>query len=159
MAEFDEHISQAKKNLIFLQEITSIKDYWDWKVTIAFYSALHLINAHLAKKAGFHYRTHKDVENALNPTKEISITKIDEASFMAYIRLFGLSRRARYLIHQDNASISTTCFTFDKHLKRALNNLDKIMIFMNSEYSVEFDKIVISNFVEKINTLNYFYTD
>ena len=49
MADFQAHITQAKKNLQVLSEISlQINNSWDWQVTCSYYTAVHLMNAHLA---------------------------------------------------------------------------------------------------------------
>ena len=88
MANFSEHISQAKRNLTFLKSINALENNnWDWQVTAAFYSAVHLINAHLATKADLHYRSHKKVDDAINPYSPLSLTKLNEKEFLAYKKL------------------------------------------------------------------------
>lgn len=141
MATFDEHINQAKKNLTFLTSVNhSIDNSWDWQVTVSFYVSVHLMNAHIAKKIDQHYRSHEDVNNALNPFVEVSLTKLDEDTYKSYIKLQGLARRARYLCH-DNPKVreTTVCFTYDKHFSKAIKNLDKLVTFITSEYGVEFN--------------------
>ncbi len=64
MASFQDHISQAKCNLRFLGSVNNqIKNTWDWQVTVAFYVAVHMINARIADKANLHYRSHEAVKN------------------------------------------------------------------------------------------------
>lgn len=146
MATFDEHISQAKKNLSFLGRINSeCNEFWDWQVTTCFYVAVHLANAHISTKSNMHYRTHMDVKHALNPEVPLSLSKFSEENYTAYVKLLNLSRRARYLCHEDpkNTSSSDGYFTYDVHLNKAIKNLDKLLVFMESEYNVSFDKSFI----------------
>ena len=72
---------------------------FDWQVTICFYTAVHLINCHLAN-FGLQYRKHKDVKDALNPYT-ISPAKLPEDEYSAYISLQSLSRRSRYLVNEN----------------------------------------------------------
>lgn len=82
MATFDEHISQAKKNLLFLESINiHCKQFYDWQVTVCFYSCLHFVNAHLSK-FDLQYRKHKDVKDALNPFS-LSPAKLPEDEYSA----------------------------------------------------------------------------
>lgn len=102
MATFDEHIQQAKRNLSFLHKVnTGIGQCWDWQVTISFYTAVHLVNAHIASRSNHHYRSHELVNNAINPYSLTSLSKLPEEEYLAYIKLQNLSRRARYLCHDD----------------------------------------------------------
>jgi uncharacterized protein (UPF0332 family) len=102
LASFENHISQAKRNLQFLQEINqNIENYIDWQVTVCFYSALHLVNAHLSQY-GLQYRRHSDVKHALNPKVQASPSKLPENEYVAYVTLQMLSRRSRYLENDFN---------------------------------------------------------
>lgn len=93
MASFDSHILQAKNNLDFLLAINLINNInWDWQVTIAYYVGVHIVNAHIIGTSNMHYRAHHEVKNELYNDAEIP-----EDIYLAYAKLEGLSRRARYL--------------------------------------------------------------
>lgn len=84
--------------------------YFDWQVTACFYTSVHLINAHLAKSANLHYKTHQETKQAINPNNPLSIRKIEENVFELYESLKKLSRRSGYLCneasnHDDNLAI------------------------------------------------------
>ena len=140
MANFQEHINQAKKNLNFLSNTnTFINNSWDWQVTTCFYVAVHLVNAHIAKKIDQHYRSHEQVNDALNPFKTLSPTKISESHFLSYKKLQGLSRRSRYLCSDDTSNHDAGAFlTYDKHLAKALKHLESVLQFIHLEYGVNF---------------------
>lgn len=141
MASFSEHISQAKRNLKYLKESNSkIEGCWDWQVTVCFYVAVHLINAHLAKKADLHYRSHSAVENAINPYNQLSTTKLDDNTFLSYRKLRNFSRRSRYMINDKEEDSSTQAFqTYDKHFCKSVHHLDVLLQFVTNEYQEEFD--------------------
>lgn len=148
MAIHEEHVTQAKKNLHTLQAVSlTVPDSWDWQVTIAYYVAVHLMNSHLAAVSDLHYRTHEAVKNALyNP---LSPCKIPDEVYTSYVKLERLSRRARYLCHEDSNSTDRH-FTYDKHLKKALLRLDVIINYFNEIYQcniepIEIDCIELSN--------------
>lgn len=145
MATFEEHLKQAKNNLAFLVQTNSASaNFWDWQVTVSFYVAVHVINAHLAKVANLHYRTHEDVKNAINPYNLMSAGKIPEDIYLAYAKLEGLSRRARYLCHDDFGNRENRAFfTYDKHLAKAVKNLDKILFYFSDTFSVAFNRSII----------------
>ena len=156
MAGFDDHIRQAKSNISVLSEFNQkIENGWDWQVTIAYYVAVHLMNAHLAQKANLHYKTHESVKNALySPT---SVAKIPDDIYTAYVKLEGLSRRSRYLCHEDNPAQPHLPFlTYDKHLKKALKNLDKVVGFIAKEYKVSFNKANIDCIEIKDEQFSFF---
>ena len=64
MPGYEEHINQARKNLTFLVQINNkIDNYWDWQVTVAFYSAFQIIDGHVSKTTSQHYRSNEDIRN------------------------------------------------------------------------------------------------
>lgn len=159
MASFDQHINQALKNFRVLEGINrAVPDSWDWQVTAAFYSGVHLVNAHLAKTANLHYRTHKDVKLSL--FSAMSPAKIPEDIYLAYAKLEMLSRRARYLCsdqEKPNPGDESKAFlSFDKHLRKALLHLDKLLIYLASVYHLTFPKVQLDCIELTGVTLTYF---
>lgn len=140
MASFTNHTDQAKRNLSFLVAINrNHSEYWDWQVTVTFYVNVHVINAHLAQAADLHYRTHEDVKNAINPFNTTSLVKIPEEIYLAYAKLEGLSRRSRYLCHDDPKNKEQGYYlTYDKHFAKAIKQLDKILHYFGQRYSIDF---------------------
>jgi hypothetical protein len=66
LAHIEDHLRQATRNLKFLENINQlVTDSMDWQVTACFYTALHLINAHLAN-FGMQYKTHHDVKMCIS---------------------------------------------------------------------------------------------
>ncbi|GAB2599629.1 hypothetical protein [Spirosoma areae] len=145
MASFQEHIAQANHNLDFLEQTNkSITTFWDWQVTAAFYVGVHLINAHLAQKSGLSFRSHQQVDEALNPFNQLSVTRLSQADYLAYDKLQGLARRARYLCNEERSNKATTVhFTYDKHFARAMRNLDTLIGFVEKEYNVKLKRVSI----------------
>ena len=143
MAQYDDHIKQAKRNLVFLSNINNnITDCIDWQVTTCFYTAVHLVNAHLSKFA-LQYRNHTDVKDALNPENQLSLTKLPESEYIAYIKLQSLSRRSRYLVEEGDRNLNATqaFITYDKHLGKAIRHLNILIIYFSTKYTTEFDTI------------------
>ena len=157
MASFSEHLKQAEHNLDFLKSISKdYSEYWDWRVTTTFYTAVHIINAHLDKSVNKHYRSHQDVSLALNPNIALSISKVPMDVYLAYEKLSNLSRRSRYLIKEDLTDKTANVFiTYDKHLARALKNLDTIESWFSSEYKITFPAIEL-HCLELKSGLKYF---
>lgn len=146
MASFDEHLTKAETNLSFLENVCSNEKYfWDWKVTICFYSAVHLINAHIANKSSQHYRSHEQVLIAINPHEALSLSRLDEAKYLCYAKLRNLSRRSRYLVSdQDNNHETKAFFTYDRHFARAIRHLDVLITFINEEYKKDIKNIKVA---------------
>jgi hypothetical protein len=158
LASFDEHIKQAKSNLNFLNSVNNkIQSQWDWQVTISFYTAVHLINAHISKKSNQHYRSHELVNNSINPFNPTSITKLSEELYTSYMKLQNLSRRARYLCHDDPSNRDQKAFlTYDKHFSKAVTHLDNLLNFISQEYSISFDKASLECLELRNRTFMYF---
>lgn len=140
MATFDEHVKQAQHNLRFLSSINnnaSVPDCIDWQVTVCFYAALHLVNAHLARFS-LQYRSHTDAKHALNPEKVASPTKLPDDEYAAYISLQMLSRRSRYLVNEKDGQIGSgqAVYTYDKHLAKAIRHLDRLAHYFRARYQL-----------------------
>ena len=147
MGTFAEHIKQSKRNIKFLSNInTSIDDSWDWQVTVCFYSALHLMNAHIVSKTNKNYLSHSQVSKVINPYNQLSVARLDENIFLSYNKLFQLSRRSRYLLKENfekGNDLQSACVTYSKHLKKSIHHLDVILTFISKEYNVPFNSINI----------------
>lgn len=142
MASFDDHITQAKRNIEFLGSVNkTYTSYWDWQTTIAYYTAVHLVNAHIASKANLHYRTHEEVSIVLNPFNKLSPCALPEGIYTAYINLQWLSRRSRYLINDKRGGNDADAFfTSDRHFSKAIRHLDILLVFIKNTYAISFDK-------------------
>ena len=157
MAEFNEYITQAKSNISFLDRVdNSIPEYWDWKVTTAFYVAVHLMNAHLKQSLGFTYRTHKEVENAINFANPTSMGRVDQDVYVAYSIISKLSRRSRYIVHEKDPRTEVVCLTYDRHFKKSLVYLNTLMEFVANKYNVVFRPIDIDCIELQKANLKYF---
>ena len=157
MPSFSEHISQAKRNLKFLQASNiNSREFWDWQVTINFYVAVHLINAHLAQKANLHYRKHEEVNTAISPYN-ISPCQLPEDIYLSYMKLQGLARRARYLVNDDHRNAHTGAhFTYDRHFMKSIKHLDNVLKHFAVSYGSEFDVLQIDCIRLNDNDLAYF---
>lgn len=146
MGNFTEHIQKSKNNIVFLEKINNgVDNCWDWQVTTCFYSALHLINAHIISKTNKNYLSHNQVSDAINPYNQLSVAKLDEETFLSYNKLMQLSRRSRYLLNENFdkkgvVDVQPACLTYDKHFKKCVYHLDKIITFIKKTYNEEFDK-------------------
>ena len=138
MATFQEHIDHSKKNLVFLSKINfSVDDSWDWQVTVCFYTALHLINAHIVKKTNKNYLSHNQVEEVINPFNILSIGRLDENTFLSYSKLCQLSRRSRYLLNENFKKaddIQQASMKYSLHFKKAVHHLDVVIQYINKNY-------------------------
>jgi len=155
---FKDHIAQANSNLVFLENVNQkIASCHDWQVTICFYTAVHLVNAHLANY-GLQYRSHEQVKNALNPETQLSATKIEEEAYISFVKLQHLSRRSRYLVKDgDNPpATSETFFTYDKHFAKAIKHLDNLIIYFKSKLNIDCNSPTINCIGLNKSTLQHF---
>ncbi len=150
MGSFVEHIYHAENNLDFLSKVNnSINDRWDWQVTVCFYSALHLMNAHIVAKTGKNYLSHSQVAQVINPYNQLSVAKLDGDTYLSYNKLFQLSRRSRYLLSENFkksgiVDVQPACITYDKHFKKAIHHLDIIISYVSKNHDVKFKQTKVN---------------
>ncbi len=161
MALFSDYINQAKSNLKFLFEVNNkTAAYYDWQVTVSFYVGVHLINAYLVKERGMSFNSHTETFDAINPANSLSPLKLSEENYLAYRKLYNLSRRSRYICtDQDRLKgqdEKVAYLTYDKHLERAIINLDKLLGFIQLRYGESFPPIEINLIGIKSSALQHF---
>jgi hypothetical protein len=97
MPQYDQHTAQAehnKKLLAFFTEQGKQKEYSDWYVTVAFYTALHYFEAVLSVKPT------TDFDHSPNHAVRNKIMKIEFGTiYNHYAILYRTSRIARYECH------------------------------------------------------------
>lgn len=154
MASFNDHINQAKKNIsTFCAVNAGIPDSWDWQVTMLYYAAVHLVNAHIAKRENKHFQTHNRVKNAIYSGP----CALPQNVYLAYVKLERLSRRARYLCHEKTEGVEMNAhFTHSLHLSRSVKNLDEILVYFRNAYGIRFDDIHVDCIDLKNATLSIF---
>lgn len=158
MARYEDHILQVNRNLHFLASINGVvSDCYDWQVTVCFYSALHLVNAHLSKY-GLQYRKHKDVNYAVNFENRTSPARLPEDQYLAYMALQSLSRRSRYLVNEKDrqGSDAIAHFTYDKHVVRSLRHLNRLLEYFEALYQTGVNPIAVVCDELKPGELRYF---
>lgn len=98
-----QHLNKAKHNEKFLSlvEANSPDNYFDWKITIVFYIAIHYIDAYFASHNdsihSHEQRRHK-LENGGN---SVSMAFIDN-----YDNLYNICRNSRYNGFRDEAAFT-----------------------------------------------------
>jgi hypothetical protein len=70
-------------------------NYYDWKITVSFYIAVHYLKALAYKKMVLLPSSHFDVEKLVNPTKGDAL-KLTHNAWDWYYNLYLYSRTARY---------------------------------------------------------------
>ena len=93
-----DYIEKAKRNRDFVNEdlYKLVKSYPDWVTVVAFYSALHFVDAYLILKHSLQFEHHTDRDKA--------VALLMGEIYAAYHRLYDLSFRSRYLRVEDNPS-------------------------------------------------------
>lgn len=96
MLNFKDCLRKAQRNKTFiLQDLIKIIDKFpDWVTVVAFYSALHFVDAHLIKHHGIQRENHEERERDV-------ATHLSEI-YPAYKRLSNMGFRSRYLAVKDN---------------------------------------------------------
>lgn len=160
MADFSSHLAQVNSNLDFLTKInTHTNNHIDWQVTTCFYVGVHLINAFLANESNLHFSSHERVKDAISPNSSIPSTRLDDATYLAYVKLRNLSRRSRYLCNDErpDENAEQVFKTYEKHYLKAFSQLDKLMIFFYKKYGTTLPKSTIRyNFTLPLPPCIYF---
>lgn len=109
---YKEHIIKADYNYKILHEhfVQDIKDCPGWVCIIAFYSALHYVDAYLLKKHGIRSE-HHDVRN-----RDVSI-HLSEI-YVEYLALYNYGKAARYDKMKNLPDEGDALCTVDKDLPR-----------------------------------------
>ncbi|MDN3582731.1 hypothetical protein [Mucilaginibacter flavus] len=90
--------NQAKHNEAFLTSIEHSfpDDYFDWKVTVIYYTSIHMLKC-LAKKRGVKIGdTHQDIATSLNSRKGKQVTPFPTWAWNNYEDLLRYSKISRY---------------------------------------------------------------
>ena len=89
----DEHVHKAEGNETFASSIEPTNQTRiDWKLVILFYTAVHYVEAYLAKTMGTHLRSHTTRDNYI--TREANLKKI-RVSYM-HLKYFGYNARYEF---------------------------------------------------------------
>lgn len=86
----EDHLSKAKRNKVFLKKhlLKALKNCPDWASVVAFYSALHFVEAFLKKNHNLDFEHHEERHKFMSQhLREI---------WNAYYRLYDLGFSARY---------------------------------------------------------------
>jgi hypothetical protein len=137
MAQYSDHLAQAVHNLKFLGAINQhCNAAIDWQVTTNFYVGVHLVNSFLAREADLHFNSHNRVKESIAPNSHLATTRLDEPTYLAYVKLRNLSRRSRYLCGDDpNQESERAHFIAEKHFTKSFIHVDKLLSYFNSKYN------------------------
>jgi hypothetical protein len=155
MADFNAHLTQAKRNCQILKSMNAfVSDSWDWQLTNAFYVAVHVVNGHMAKIDNQHYKSHEAIKNALFAIDKV---KVPENVYLAYVKLEQLSRRARYLCSEKKSDDNSISYlTYEVHFAKAIRHLDVVLTYFCGRHKIDFPKSSLNCVELKGDTLTYF---
>ena len=159
MATFIDHCNRAKSNHALFIKLNSENVFLDWQVTACFYCALHLISAHLLKAGSLRCKNHSAIEKHINFQNSNSSYRLSEDDFVSYANLYMLSKRARYMsCEKDGVALDDVTYHIsDKHIARAVRDLNRIIVCFENIYSqnlINPSKINCSRI--KLEKLQYF---
>ena len=94
----DFHLSQASHNKDFLEftHQNHPEKYFDWKITIAFYVALHLLKSLALKRGKPLGDSHSDIRKALNNRNKSKLFQFPPRQWIVYEGLFNYAHTSRY---------------------------------------------------------------
>ncbi|MBU3979474.1 hypothetical protein KJ980_03965 [Patescibacteria group bacterium] len=129
MANYQIHEDQAKSNYSLLTKILRKSKYKDWKITVAFYTAVHIMECQLTKaspdwRSGNYQRDNPESQHAW---REKCINLMFRDIFKHYRMLEIRSKTARYL-EGTPGNITANDFISEKDSQDCLDNhLKKIL--------------------------------
>lgn len=93
-----QHIDQASHNKKFHDSIDTQfgSQFYDWKITVLFYVAIHYLKALASQKGIDIGETHYEIEQSVNPDRHAAKMRINRNAWREYKNLFNYSRTARY---------------------------------------------------------------
>lgn len=93
-----EHLEQANHNKNFHDciETQFAGQFYDWKITVLFYVAIHYLKALATHRHIDIGETHFDIEHNVNPDRYNAKMRITKGAWREYKNLFNYSRTARY---------------------------------------------------------------
>jgi hypothetical protein len=98
MANENDHLDKVRSNIKLILRLEEFDNPpYDWLVTVAFYSALHLVHAHLARYSA-HPGDHKELRFIMGSCP-IEECRVSERCYSNYLSLENYSRCSRYMRH------------------------------------------------------------
>jgi hypothetical protein len=93
-----EHLNQAQHNWDFLNALNTHfpKLYFDWKITVTFYVAIHYLRAFEKYKGVRIHGTHRELIYHSDPAHTDALNPLSHTAFLAYLGLFDAAHKSRY---------------------------------------------------------------
>ncbi len=130
--EVQKHYNQAVHNYRFFWEVHSKLPgaFYDWKITVLFYTALHLLRALMRKRGIEVSDSHQGLSAVINPNRSDPVSPVKKHCYDSYKILYNASLEVRYsgFLNPDKQSI---------YLKRRFSTceeaLKSIDVYMKSQ--------------------------
>ncbi len=122
-----EFLDQASHNWNFHEAICDQypTSFYDWKITLLFYTAIHYLKA-LAAQKGIHIGdTHLEIDQSVNPDRPHTKMPISRNAWREYKSLYNYSRSARYEGITDVVTFETLKEQDHKFCLKHLSNFKK----------------------------------
>lgn len=93
-----QHLEQASHNLKFHKSIESSFEgqFYDWRITVLFYVAIHYLKALAVHRGCAIGDTHFEIEKNVNPDRDNANMRISKNAWREYKSLLQYSQTARY---------------------------------------------------------------
>ena len=126
------HLEQATHNQHFHDSIETNFEgrFYDWKITVLFYVALHYLQALADSRSISIGETHFEVEQNVNPDKVNAKMRISKGAWREYKSLSTYSRTARYQGITDYITFEELKQTDHQFCLKHLDNFKK---YLNSQ--------------------------
>jgi hypothetical protein len=85
------HLEKARSNFVLYSRLKSDATHLDWAVTVLFYTALHLVQAHIVESAATGFDIPRD-----HPERDSSVARLLPELYTHYRFLSSRSQWARY---------------------------------------------------------------
>ena len=102
--------------------------FYDWKIIVLFYVAVHLLKALAAKRNIDIGRTHNEIEKSVNPDRVNAVMRITKTAWKNYYALYLYSRTARYEGLTDCATFESLMQTDHSYCLFHLSDFKKYII-------------------------------
>lgn len=125
--EAQKFYKQAIHNYKFFCEVHSKLPavFFDWKITVLFYTAIHLLRALMAQRGLTVDESHYALRNAINPTNGVSPVK--KHCYNAYIVLYNASLEVRYTGFLDDSKRTDYLKAKFSKCQKAIESIDAYM--------------------------------
>lgn len=144
MATEIEHLTLANRNHEVLAHLLTDGRFLDWAATVAFYKAVHVVEAVFAN-VGFHSNSHNEREKSLKSPRYKGI-------FSSYVHLSAASRIARYLEASGAGAFSSFADYMDE---AAVRRLVKVRLYRVEQNALPFLTAHAGKLLRKIDPTNF----